>query len=108
MQVVGGRGAGEHTELGYVGWLVGCTCDAQSEEFDALVLGISDSRENVRVPRVGDTIREQNGHFDASRAGLLQVDLGHVGDGVGGVSAMPNVDDGSYAGLEVLLASPVS
>lgn len=108
MQVVGGRGAGEHTELGYVGWLVGCAGDAQSEEFDSLVLGISDSRKNVRVPRVGDTIREQNGHFDASGVGLLQVDLSHVGDGVGGVGAVSNVDDGIYAGLEVLLASPVS
>lgn len=108
MEEVGGRGAGEQTELGYVGWLVGCTGDAQSEEFDALVLGISNSRENVRVPRVGNTISEQYGHFDAARARFLQVDPGHVGDGVGGVGAVPDVDDGSYTSLEVLYAPPVS
>lgn len=108
MQEVGGRGAGEQTELGYVGWLVGCTGDAQSEEFDALVLGISNSRENVRVPRVGYTICEQHDYSDGARAGFLQVELGHVGDGVGCIGAVPDVGDGSYAALEVLYAFPVS
>lgn len=102
MEEVGGRGAGEHTELVYVGWFIGCTGDAQSEEFDALVLGISNSRENVRVPRVGNTVCEQHGHFDAARARFLQVDLGYVGDCVGGVGTVPDVDDGSYMSLEVL------
>ncbi|TNN64421.1 hypothetical protein EYF80_025371 [Liparis tanakae] len=31
------------------------------------------SRENVRVPRVGNTICEQQGYFDAAGAGFLQV-----------------------------------
>ena len=48
------------------------------------------------------------GHFDAAGTGFLQVDLGHVGDGVGGVGAVPDVDDGSDPGLEVLRAPPVS
>ncbi len=108
MEEVGGWGAGKQTELGYVGWLVGCSCDAQGEEFDALVLGVSNSRENIRVPWVGNTICKQHGYFDAAMAGFLQVDLGHVGDGVGGVGAVPDVDDGSYTGLEVLCAPPVS
>lgn len=107
MQVVGGRGAGKQTELGYVGGLIGCTGDAQGEEFDALVLGVSDSRENVGVPRVGGTVCEQHGHFDAARARFLQVDPGHIRDGVGGVGAVPNVDNGSNVRLEVLYAPPI-
>lgn len=104
---MGGGGAGKQTELGYVGGLFGCTGDAQGEEFDALVLGVSDSRENVRVPWVGDTICEQHGHFDAAGAGFLQVDPGHIRDGVGGVGAVPDVDDGSNVRLEVLYAPPI-
>lgn len=110
LQVVeeaGGRAAGQESELGYVGELVGRVGDPQGEEFDSLVFGISDGREDVRVPRVGDAVREQHGHSDAARAGLLQVDLGHVGDGVGGVGAVPDVDDGSDTSLEVLGAPPV-
>lgn len=107
MEEAGGRGAGEKTELGYVGGLVGCAGDAQGEEFDALVFRFGHSRENIRIPRVGNAICEQHGHSDAARAGLLPVDLGHVGDGVGGVGAVPDVDDGSYTSLEVLRAPPV-
>lgn len=107
MQVVGGGGAGEQAELGYVGGLVGRTGDAQGEEFDALVLGVSDSRENVRVPWVGAAVCEQHGHFDAAGAGFLQVDPGHVRDGVGGVGAVPDVDDGCNVRLEVLHAPPI-
>lgn len=104
---MGGGGAGKQTELGYVGGLIGCTGDAQGEEFDALVLGVSDSRENVRVPWVGDTVCEQHGHFDAAGAGFLQVHPGHIRDGVGGVGAVPDVDDGSNVRLEVLYAPPI-
>lgn len=107
MEEAGGRAAGEQAEQGYVGGLVGCAGDAQGEEFDALVFGISNSGEDVGVPRVGDAVCEQHGHSDAARGGLLQVDLGHVGDGVGGVGAVPDVDHGSYASLEVLGAPPV-
>lgn len=107
MEEAGGRGAGQKAELGYVGGLVGCTGDAQGEEFDALVFGVSNSREDVWIPGVGNAICEQHGHSDAARAGLLLVDLGHVGDGVGGVRAVPNVDDGRYASLEVFCAPPV-
>lgn len=107
MEEVGGGRAGEQTELGHIGWLVGCSGDAQREEFDTLVLGISDSGENVRVSRMGNAICKQHGYFDAARAGLLQVDPGHVGDGVGGVGTVPDVDDGSYTGLEILFAPPV-
>lgn len=107
VQVVGGRSTGEQTQQGYVGRLIGCTGDAQGEELDVLVLGISDSGENVRVPRVGDAVCEQHGHFDAAEAGLLLVDLGHVCDGVGGVGAVADVDDGSNVRLEVLDAPPV-
>lgn len=108
MEEVGGGRTGEQTELGHIGWFVGCPGDAQSEEFDTLVLGISDSRENVRIPWVGNAICKQNSYFDAAGAGLLQVDPGHVGDGVGGVGTVPDVDDGSYTGLEVICAPPVS
>lgn len=94
--------------MGYIGWLVGCPGDAQSEEPNALVLGISNSSENVRIPRVGNAICKQHGYFDVAMAGFLQVHLGHVGDGVGGIGAVPDVDDGSYAVLEVLRAPPVS
>lgn len=107
MQVVGGGGAGKQTELGYVGGLIGCTSDAQGEEFDALVLGVSDSRENVRVPWVGDAVCEQHGHFYAAGAGFLQVDPGHIRDGVGGVGAVPDVDDGSNVCLKILYAPPI-
>lgn len=107
MEEAGGRGAGEKAQLGYVGGLVGCAGDAQGEELDALVFGISNSREDVWIPRVGNAICEQHGHSDAARAGLLQVDFGHVGDGVGGVGAVPDVDDGTYASLEVFHAPPV-
>lgn len=107
MEEAGGRGAGEKAQLGYAGELVGCAGDAQGEEFDALVFGVSNSREDVWIPRVGNAICEQHGHSDAARAGLLLVDLGHVGDGVGGVGAVPDVDDGSYASLEVFCAPPV-
>ncbi|KAG7227553.1 hypothetical protein INR49_005368 [Caranx melampygus] len=108
VEELGGRRAGEQTELGYVGWLVGLPGDAQSEELNALVLGISNSREYVRVPRVRDAICKQHSHFDAARTGFLQVDPGHVCDGVGGVGAVADVDNGSYLGHEVLCAPPVS
>lgn len=107
MEEVGGWRAGEQTELCNIGWLVGCPGDAQSEEFDALVLGVSNSRENVGVPRVGYAISEEYCYFDAAKAGFLQVKLGHVGNGVGGVGPVPDVDDGSYPGLEVLCPPPV-
>lgn len=107
MEEVGGRGAGQQTELGDVGWLVGCTGDAQSEEFDALVLGIGNSRKNVRVSWVGNAISEQQGHLNAARAGFLQINPGHVGDCVSSVGAVPDVDDGSDTSLEVVYAPPV-
>lgn len=107
MEEMGGRGTGQQTELGYVGWLVGCTGDAQSEESDPLVLGVGDSRKNVRVSWVGNAISEQQGHLDAARVGFLQVNPGHVGDRVGSVGAMPDVDDGSDTSLEVVYAPPV-
>lgn len=107
MQVVGGRSTGDQMQQGYVGRLVGCTCDAQGEELDAQVLGISDCGEDVRVPRVGDAVCEQHGHPDAAEAGLLLVDPGHVSDGVGCVGAVADVDDGGDLGPEVLDAPPV-
>lgn len=57
---------------------------------------------------MGDPICKQHSYFDAARTGLLLVDLGHVGDGVGRVGAMADVDDGRYVVLEVLYALPVS
>lgn len=107
MEEAGGRGAGDEAQLGYIGGLLGCAGDAQGEEFDALVVGVSNGGGDVWIPRVGNAVCEQHGHSDAARAGLLQVDLGHVGDGVGGVGAVPDVDDGSYASLEVFCAPPV-
>lgn len=107
MEEAGGRGAGEKAQLGDVSGLVGYAGDAQGEEFDALVFGVCNSGEDVWIPRVGKAICEQHGHSDAARAGLLQVDLGHVGDGVSGVGAVPDVDDGSYASLEAFRAPPV-
>lgn len=107
MEEAGGRGAGEKAQLGDVGGLIGCAGDAQGEKFDALVFGVGDSGEDVWIPRMGNSICEQHGHSDASRAGLLQVDLGHVGDGVSGVGAVPDVDDGGYMSLEVFRAPPI-
>lgn len=107
VEEAGGRGAGEKAQLGDVGGLIGCAGDAQGEEFDALVFGVGDSGEDVWIPGMGNSICEQHGHSDAARAGLLQVDLGHVGDGVSGVGAVPDVDDGGYTSLEVFRAPPV-
>lgn len=104
---MGSGSTGEQTQHVYVSRLVGCTCDAQGEELDAQVLGISDGGENVRVPRVRDAVCEQHGHLDAAEAGLLLVELGHVSDGVGGIGAVADVDDGSDVGPEVLDAPPV-
>lgn len=103
---MGGGSTGEQTQQVYVGRLVGCTRDAQGEELDAQVLGISHRGENVRVPRVGDAVSEQHGHLDAAEAGLLLVDLGHVRDGVGGVGAVADVDNRSDLGPEVFNAPP--
>lgn len=102
------RGAGKEAEISNIGRLIGCSGDAQSEELDALVFGFSNSRENVRVPWVGNTICKQHCYFDAVGAGFFQVNLGHVGDGVRGVGAMPNVDYWGYLGLEILCSSPIS
>ncbi len=51
---------------------------------------------------------QQNGHLHAVRARLLQVDACEVGDGVGGVGAMPYVRHGPDAILEGWHAPPIS
>lgn len=107
MEELGGGGTGKQTELGHIGCLIGFSGDAQCEEFDTLVLGISDSRENIRIPRAENAICKQQCYFDAVRIGLLQVNPGYVGDGVGSEGTMPNVNDGSYTGLEILCTPPV-
>lgn len=104
---MGGGSTGEQTQQVHVGRLVGRTRDAQGEELDAQVLGVSHRREDVRVPRVGDAVCEQHGHLDAAEGRLLPVDPGHVSDGVGGVGAVADVDNGSDLSPEVLDAPPV-
>lgn len=54
-----------------------------------------------------DAVEEQDGHLDAAKRGLVQVDAGEVGDGVGGVGAVANVDHGGDAGLEIVGAPPL-
>lgn len=107
MQVAGGGGVGDQPELSDVGGLVGFGCDADGEETDALVLGVRHGGEYIGVPRVRDSVEEQNGHLDAAGFRLLHVDAGEVGDGVGDVGAVADVRDGSDLGLEVVGAPPL-
>lgn len=107
VEVPRGGGASNHPQLSYIGGLVGLRSDAYGEEADPLVLGISHSREDVRVPGVRDTVEEQHGDLDAAEGRLLQVHTGEVGDGVGGVGAVADVHHGSDPGLEVVGAPPL-
>ncbi len=52
-------------------------------------------------------ICEQQGDLDAFWARFFQKYLGHIGDGVGGVSAVADVGHRSDAALEVLRAFPL-
>lgn len=107
VEEAGGRGAGQQAEFGHVGRLVGCPGDAQSKELDALVLGISNGRKNVWVSWVWNAVCEQHHHFDASNSGFLLVHLCHIGDCIGGVGAMSNVDYRPDPVLEVFGSPPV-
>lgn len=107
VEVVGSRGASNQPQLSYISRLVGFRSDADGEESDTLVFGISNSGKYVWVPWVRDTIKEQNGDLDAAERRLLQVDMGEVGDGVGCVGAMANIDHGGYPCFEILSALPL-
>ena len=54
-----------------------------------------------------DSVEEQNGDLDAAGSRLLQVNTGEVGDGIGGVGSMADVDDGGDPGLEFVGAPPL-
>lgn len=107
MKVARRWGTGNHPQLSYVARLVGLRSDADGEEAHALVLGIGHGGKYVWVSWVRDAVEEQNGHLDAGKRGLVQVDAGEVGDGVGGVGAVTDVDHGGNAGLEVVGAPPL-
>lgn len=107
VKVVGSRGASNQPQLSYISRLVGFGSDADGEESDTLVFGISNSGEYVWVPWVRHTIKEQNGDLGAAERRLLQVDTGEVGDGVGCVGAMANIHHGGNACFEIISALPL-
>ena len=107
MEIARGGGVGNEPQLGYIGVLVGLWSDSHCEEADALVLGVSHGRKDIRVPGMRDAVCHQYSHLDARWSRLLQVDPGEVGDGIGGVGAMANVGDGRDAGLEIRRAPPL-
>lgn len=100
--------AGQQPELGRVGGL-GChRRHAHREELDTLVLGLGRGRVDVGVPGVVSAVGHEHGHPDAARHRFVEVELGEVGDGVGGVGAVPDVADGRDPGPEGRCASPVT
>lgn len=107
MKVAGGRGASDEPQLSYITGLVGFGSDADGKESDTLVLGFGNGGEYVRVPRVRDAVKEQNGNLDAAERRLLQVNTGEVGDGVGCVGAVAYVDQGGDPRFEIISAPPL-
>lgn len=107
VKVVGSRGAGDQPKLSYVSRLVGFGSDADGEESNTLGLGVGNSGKYVWVPRVRDTIKEQNGNLDAAERGLLQVNTGEVGDGVCCVGAVANINHGGNPGFKIISAPPL-
>lgn len=107
VEVAGSWRACQQTQLCHVGGIIGRASDAHREELHPLVFGISRGREDVRIAGVRHSIGQQHCHLDGGRPRLSLVHLGHVGDGVGGVGAMADVDDGKDPGPEVLEAAPL-
>lgn len=103
----GGRRTGQQSQVCCVGRFIGATGDANREDLYALVLCVSHSREDIRVSGMKSPVCEEQGDLDAFWARFLQKYLGHVGDGVGGVSAVADVGHRSDAALEVLRAFPL-
>lgn len=54
-----------------------------------------------------DAVKKQDGDLDAAQGRFIQVDTGEIGDGVGGVGAVANINNGSDSGLEVIDALPL-
>lgn len=107
IQEFGGWRTRQQSQVCCVGRLIGSVSDANCEGLHALVLCISHSREDIRVSGMKEAIGHQQGNLDALWARFFHKYLGHVGDGVGGVSAVADVGHRCDSALEVLRASPL-
>ena len=107
VQKARGGCVGQHTQLLHVAQLSGGRRDAHHEEEHAMAPGVGHGGKDVRVPWVELAVGEQEGHPDRAGKGLALVQVGEVGDGVGGVGPLADVGEVPDAGFEVGHALPL-